>query len=53
MTSSRHTYKTAHTGANVKDTPEPGEIPAFQVFVGVGHHDSSLGRPQDTRTDTQ
>lgn len=47
------TYQTAHTSANVEDSPEPGEIPAFLVFVRVGHHDGTLGRPQDTRTCTQ
>lgn len=48
-----YTYQTTHTGANVKDTPEPREIPSFLVLVGVRHHDSSLSRPQDTRTGTQ
>lgn len=48
-----YTYQTPHAGANVKDAPEPREIPALLVFMGVGHHDSSLGRPQDTRTGTQ
>lgn len=50
---SRYTYQAAHTGANVKDSPEPGEIPALLVFGRVGHHDHALGRPQDTRTGTQ
>lgn len=51
--SSLHTYKTAHTGANVEDSPEPCEITTFLVFVGVRHHDSTLSRPKNARTRTQ
>lgn len=50
---SRPTYQTTHAGAHVKDSPEPGEIPTLLVFGWIGHHDHSLGRPQDTRTGTQ
>lgn len=49
----RDSYQTAHTGANVEDTPEPSKVTTLLLFIGIGHHDGTLGTPQKTSTNTK
>ena len=43
----------SNDSAQVEDAPECGDVSTFGSFGRVGHHDSSLGGPQKTSTDTK
>lgn len=39
-------YQATDTGADVEDSPEPGEVTALLLLSRVGHHDGALGAPE-------
>lgn len=41
-------YQATNTGADVENSPEPGEIATLLLLDWVGHHDGSLGGPEET-----
>ena len=43
----------AEHGAHVEDGPEPGEVVALLVLLGVRDHDGSLGGPEETGAHTE
>lgn len=46
-------YQTTNTGADVEDTPEPGEVATLLLLDRVGHHDGTLSGPEQTGADTE
>lgn len=47
------TYQTPNASPDIENTPEPCPVFAFLLFHRVSQHDSTLSRPQDTRTDAE
>lgn len=46
-------YQTPNDGPHVEDSPEPGEIVALFMLVGIGNHNGALGRPEQAGADAQ
>lgn len=49
----KHAYQATDASANIEDTPEPSKVGTFLILIGVRQHNSALGRPQNTRANTQ
>lgn len=47
------TYQTANDSTHVEDHPEPRDVATLGSLRRVGHHDGSLGAPQQTSADTE
>ncbi len=46
-------YQTANDSSHIENCPEPGEVSSLGSFMGVGDHNSALGSPQQTSTNTE
>lgn len=47
------TYQRPDYGAEVEDHPEPRDVPALVVLLGVRHHDGALGGPEHTGAEAE